>query len=96
MPRTKTDYSKTIIYVIKCKDDNITEEYIGSTTNFIERKSKHKYTCNHENQINYNVKLYQSIREHGGWDNFDMILIEKKPCEDRLHAEKCERTYIED
>ena len=33
------DYSKYIIYVIKCKDENVEEEYVGSTTNFSKRKS---------------------------------------------------------
>jgi hypothetical protein len=26
----------------------------------------------------YNLKLYQIIRANGGWDNWDMIEIEKK------------------
>ena len=48
------NYQNTIIYIIKCKDDNIIKEYIGSTTNFKQRKNKHNYDCNNENSKNYN------------------------------------------
>ena len=67
MPRTKTDYSKTIIYVIKCKNDDITEEYIGSTTNFTKRKYQHKSSCNNEKSKDYNQLKYKIIRENGGF-----------------------------
>ena len=46
MPRKTVDYSRTVIYVIKCKTDNITEEYIGSTTDFTKRKYQHKTSFN--------------------------------------------------
>jgi hypothetical protein len=87
MPRLPVNYSKTIIYVIKCKDDNITEEYVGSTINFIERKSHHKKRCNNEK---YNLKVYKYIRENGGWENWIMLEIEKYPCNDKNEAHKRE------
>jgi len=90
MPRIKTDYSKTIIYVIKCKDDNITEEYIGSTTDFIKRKCAHKSSCNNEKDKHYNLKIYKFIRENGGWINWIMLEVEKYPCNDKREAEKRE------
>jgi len=90
MPRTKTDYSRTVIYVIKCKDDNITEEYVGSTTDFIERKCSHKTACNNEKSKKYNYKIYKFIRENGGWDNWIMLEVEKYPCNDKREAEKRE------
>lgn len=90
MPRTKTDYSKTVIYVIKCKDDNITEEYIGSTTHFIERKCHHKGACNNEKNKDYNLKIYKFIRENGGWKNWIMLEVEKYPCQDKNEAHKRE------
>ena len=43
----------------------------------------------------YNIFVYQFIRENGGWDNFDMILIEEYECENRLQAEQRERYWIE-
>lgn len=39
MPRTISDYSKSSIYYVYFNDELL---YIGSTTNFIERKSSHK------------------------------------------------------
>jgi hypothetical protein len=85
-----TDYSKTIIYVIKCLDDNITEEYVGSTTDFINRKNQHKFSCNNENNKDYNLKIYKFIRENGGWDNWILIELEKYPCDNGNDARKRE------
>jgi DNA polymerase sigma len=81
------DYSKTIMYVIKCKDENVEEEYIGSTTNFKERLKCHKIRCCNENGKCYNLNIYQFIRSHGGWDNWLMLELEKFPCDDKREAE---------
>ena len=45
MPKVEIDYSQTIIYKICCKDPNITDIYIGHTSNFIQRKHNHKTNC---------------------------------------------------
>ena len=90
MPRLPIDYSKTIIYVLKCKDDNIIEEYIGSTINFIERKSNHKKACNNEKNKDHNQLKYKFIRNNGGWNNWIMLEVEKYPCNDKREAEKRE------
>ena len=90
MPRLPTDYSRTVIYIIKCKDDNITEEYIGSTTNFRERKNSHKSRCCNEKSNKYNLNIYKFIRENGGWENWIMLELEKHPCNDKREAEKRE------
>ena len=59
------DYSKSIIYTIRSKD-NI---YVGSTLNFRARKCQHKTCINNENSPKYNVKLYKTIRQNAGeWD----------------------------
>ena len=39
------DYSNTVIYKIMCKDPDITDVYVGHTTNFLQRKIAHKYSC---------------------------------------------------
>jgi len=90
MPRLPTDYSRIVIYVIKCKDPNITEEYIGSTTDFTKRKNNHKSNCNNENHRNYNFKIYEFIRANGGWSNWSMIQLEEYPCKNKREAEKRE------
>ena len=90
MPLKEIDFFKTIIYKIVCKDLNIKDVYVGSTTNFIQRKSSHR-TCSKKSQ----VKIYVTIRNNGGWDNWEMIEIEKYPCLDSNEATKRERYYYE-
>ena len=79
MPRKPIDYSKGLIYKI---ESNGTVYYIGSTTDFTRRKSQHKTNCNNTNNKNHNIKIYKFIRENGGWDEFNMILIENYKCND--------------
>lgn len=96
MPRLPIDYSKTIIYKICCKDINISEIYVGHTTDLTRRRQSHKNTCNNENNKDYNLKVYQFIRENGGWDNWSVIPIEEFPCENINQALIRERYYFEE
>ena len=96
MPKQPIDYSKTIIYKICCKDINITDIYIGHTTDFIRRKSQHKFACNNPTDKSYKLYVYQFIRDNGGFDNWNMIEIEKYNCIDRLEASKRERHWVEE
>lgn len=91
----KLDYSKSLIYKIVCKDTNIKNVYIGSTTNFKNRKSRHKSNCYNENNKQYNINLYKFIRENGGFENWSMILIDNTPCNSKLELLKFEREHIE-
>jgi predicted GIY-YIG superfamily endonuclease len=54
MPKEDVDYSNTIIYKIYCKDETITDVYVGYTTNFTQRKYSHKIACNN---MNNNLKI---------------------------------------
>jgi hypothetical protein len=81
MPKKEMDYSKTIIYKITCNDSMVTECYVGHTTNFVKRKYRHKERCN-----TMDCKIYQIIREHGGWDNWTMTPICEYPCENHIQA----------
>jgi len=47
MPKMSIDYSKCIIYKI-VNVDNENSVYVGHTTNFNQRKGKHKSDCNNE------------------------------------------------
>jgi len=96
MPLTKIDYSNTIIYKLCCKDLSITEVYIGHTTDFRKRKNCHKSDCNNEKHKNYNLKVYQFIRDNGNWDNWDMIEVERFEAIDGNNAKKRERYWIEE
>lgn len=90
------NYSKSMIYKLCCKDPNITSIYIGSTTNFYRRKSEHKSKCNNENDKDYNNYKYQFIRDNGGFENFDMILVENVNVDNKRDLEKIERKYIDE
>jgi len=93
MPRKAIDYSNTIIYKLCCNNPNITDVYVGHTTDFTNRKRQHKQNCN--NEKSYNFYVYQFIREHGGWTNWSMIEIEKICCIDANDARKNERRNLE-
>ena len=73
MPKTPINYSNVSIYKIE-HIENESLLYVGQTTSFKQRKCSHKSKCSHSK---YNSKLYQMIRENGGWEMFRMIEIEK-------------------
>jgi len=89
-------YENGVIYKLKHNldydDENI---YIGSTTNFKNRKYAHKEGCNNENNRCHNFPVYQYIRDNGGWDQFIMIPIEPYSCNDKKELEIKERFYID-
>lgn len=95
MPRKEIDYSNTIIYKLCCKNPEIKDIYVGHTTDFIRRKNRHKYSCNTECDKSYNFNVYKFIRDNGNWDNWEMIMVEQYPCENRFSAEQRERHWLE-
>jgi len=87
MPKVQIDFSKTIIYKIVHKEDpDNHESYTGHTTEFAKRKCEHKRRCENPNNTKHHYKVYQYIRENGGWDKFIMLEIEKYPCNDGNEA----------
>ena len=65
--------------------------YIGSTKNFNKRKSCHKCRCLN---IKYKQnKLYETIRENGGWDKCEMLPVEEYECATQLEARIREEYY---
>jgi hypothetical protein len=94
MPKIEIDYSNTIIYKITCIDTNITDVYVGHTTNFVQRKHAHKASCVNEKSGNYKCKLYETIRCNGGWSNWKMEIINFFNCSDHYEARKKEQEYF--
>ena len=88
------DYSNTIIYKITCKDPQITDLYVGHTTNFVQRKHSHKQGCINEKSNNYNCKLYKTIRANGGWDNWVMEIVAFFKCNDHYEARIKEQEHF--
>ena len=95
MPRKEIDYSKTVIYKIVCNNLNVKDVYVGHTTGFTKRKASHKGVLNCPNHHSYNLKVYTTIRDNGGWENWTMIEIEKYPCNDKNEACSRERHFYE-
>ena len=89
MPKIDIDYSNTIIYKIVCKDVTIKDIYVGHTTNFNERKLHHT-----QDTKRFNHRLYNFIKENGGFDNFEMIKIEDFPCSSKQDAIIREQFWI--
>jgi hypothetical protein len=84
-----------MFYKIVCRDLTITDLYVGHTTNFRLRKNQHKTVCNNANSSHYHLQVYTFIRDNGGWENWDMILIHRQSCTDSLEARTIERSYVE-
>jgi hypothetical protein len=87
-------YNNSIIYIIKCKNKDIEDTYIGSTIDFKNRKRQHHEICYNENSEKFNYKLYKCIRENGGWDNFEMKEMIQTNCKDKYELLKLEGYYI--
>ena len=96
MPNTEIDYSNTIFYKIHCMNPDVKDVYIGHTTNFVQRKCAHKRSCTYEKSSGYNCKVYNVIRQYGGWDNWKMEIIAFHNCEDHYTARKLEQKYFEE
>jgi len=94
MPKTEIDYSNTIIYKITCNDSNISDLYVGHTTNFVQRKHAHKQSSINEKSPNYKCKLYDVIRNNGGWENWKMEIINFFNCKNHYEARKKEQEYF--
>jgi len=95
MPRLPIDYQKTVIYKIVCNDLSVLFTYVGMTTDFTNRKRNHKNSCNNVNNNRHNLKVYQIIRLNGGWDNWNMLIIEQYPCNNDIEARLKEREWYE-
>ena len=94
MPRQPINYQNTIIYKIVCNNLAITDCYVGHTTDFVMRRCRHKHAY-HLDEHKQHYKVYQMIRDNGGWDNWTMVEIEKYPCKDRNEAAARERYWYE-
>jgi hypothetical protein len=94
MPKTEIDYSNTIIYKITCKNQAIKDVYVGHTTNFVQRKHSHKQNCINSKSANHKCKLYEVIRTNGGWENWQMEIINFFNCADHYAARKKEHEYF--
>ena len=80
-------------YKFICLNDDVDSCYIGSTGNFKQRRNCHKQHCHNESCKQYNFKIYQTIRENGGWDNWKMVQIGSRDQITKREAEQIEEQY---
>jgi hypothetical protein len=84
-----------IMYKIKPLNDELNFSYIGHTSMFNKRKNQHqKNTTNTKDHKHYHLKVYQTIRDNGGWDAWEMIEIEKFKCSTKLEARMREQQLM--
>ena len=82
------------IYKLRHKDDlKETNIYIGSTNNMKMRKHQHCSCCNNESDRDYNQRKYVYMRDNGGWENWEMLEMEK--CDNEEEAKMAEN-YLYD
>ena len=72
----RTEINDYIIYKIVCLSNNDLV-YVGSTANFYVRRRHHKSNCTNTLSENYYQKKYIAIRENGGWENWNMLIIDE-------------------
>jgi hypothetical protein len=79
-----------VIHTIQCNIPDVHSVYVGSSKNFTQRKSDHKFRS--KNVTNTN-KLYTAIRKHEGFEDWSMEAIEYCICETQFEASKRERCF---
>ncbi len=85
-----------IFYKFVCENPEIKSCYVGHTTNFMNRRRQHKGQCNNNISTKYGFKVYQTIRDNGGWTKWKMVEINRQICLDKIQACKTEQQYIEE
>jgi len=90
-----TDYSKSVIYKITCKDPSISKMYFGSTANIADRRRKHKHNYSNKSGTKYTIALYDFSRKNGGWENWTIEIVAEYPCNSRKELRIEEQRYID-
>ena len=94
MPKT-SNYSNCVFYRLVCRDPTVTECYVGHTCNEVKRRYGHKYNCTNDKSKKYNLWVYRFIRDHGGWDNWQLIIHEALAVTNKAAAVWRERFWCE-
>jgi len=82
------------MYKIIPKKSDLSYCYIGHTNNFLERKRQHIKCSTDINDPKHHHLVYQTIYKNGGWDEWEMIEIEKYSCSTKLEARMREQQLI--
>ena len=60
-------------YKITNINGDVDLNYVGSSSNMKQRRRAHKSDCFNTNSPRYHLKLYQTIRDHGGFCEFKFL-----------------------
>ena len=93
MPRAQ-NFSQSAIYQIRCIESRKII-YIGSTTDFRKRGSRHKYICKTESDTHHHLPVYIYIRENGGWDAYEVIPVEHLVLNNRVELRIAEQREMD-
>jgi hypothetical protein len=88
------NYNQARIYKITCNLPTINEIYIGSTADYEKRCKSHWSDCENINSPNYRYRVYNYIRNNGGFGNFTINVIEHYPCANKTEMRIREQYYI--
>ena len=87
------NFSKSVIYHIRQMESKEVV-YVGSTTNFSQRKAKHKYLWNKEGK-EFKYPIYCHNRDNGGFDYFEIIPIKSLKLENKTELIIAEQVEID-
>jgi hypothetical protein len=82
------------MYKIIPKNKDLNYCYIGHTNNFNERCCQHIKCSTDINNNKHHQLIYQTIYKNGGWNEWEMIEIEKYECSTKLQARMREQELI--
>ncbi len=74
------EYSKSIIYMLKCRIPRFEKVYIGGTINIKNSLHQHTRHAKHKDSSRWNAELYNYIRETGGIMNWTIEQLIEYPC----------------
>lgn len=90
----ETTLKNYTMYKILPKNAALEYCYIGHTNNFAFRKQQHRAPCIDTSHSKAHIKLYETIRNNGGWDEWEMIELEKFNDKTKLEARIREQELI--
>jgi hypothetical protein len=86
-----------VMYKICPKNKDLKFCYIGKTTSFIKRKGTHIRNTSCENdKKHYHLKQYETIRNNGGWTEWEMVEIDKIYGKTKLESRMREQELIQE
>lgn len=94
---SEDEFLDVSMYMICPKNKHLNYCYIGQTQHFADRKRHHITNTTNQNDIkHFHLKQYEAIRNNGGWDEWEMVEIEKIKCKTKLEARIREQELIKE